>query len=174
MFLGYSVHAEIPQGVKAMRKCSKCRQVKELSEFYKNKWNKTGVHIYCIPCWKEYKVSKNHTEYFREYKKRRKLVDVQYRISEQLRNRFGIAVKKGVKVGSAIRNLGCSVEELKEYLQSKFSKGMDWENYGKWHIDHIKPLSKFNLSDQNQVAVACHYTNLQPLWATENFRKGNN
>jgi hypothetical protein len=50
---------------------------------------------------------------------------------------------------------------------------MSWENYGKWHIDHIKPLSLFDLEDPEQLKQACHYTNLQPLWAEENIRKGN-
>jgi hypothetical protein len=49
---------------------------------------------------------------------------------------------------------------------------MSWENYGKWHIDHIRPLTSFNLSDENQQLKAGHYTNLQPLWASENVRKG--
>ena len=58
------------------------------------------------------------------------------------------------------------------YLTTKFKPDMTWENYGQWHIDHIRPLSSFNLSDFSQLSTACHYTNLQPLWANENIRKG--
>ena len=59
------------------------------------------------------------------------------------------------------------------YLESKFQTGMTWENHthNGWHIDHIIPISKFDLTDEAQMKKACHYTNLQPLWAGDNFRK---
>ena len=49
---------------------------------------------------------------------------------------------------------------------------MSWNNYGKWHLDHIKPLSSFNLQNIDELKQACHYSNLQPLWAEDNFKKG--
>ncbi|MGA2412383.1 MAG: HNH endonuclease signature motif containing protein [Candidatus Binataceae bacterium] len=75
---------------------------------------------------------------------------------------------------SAVRDLGCTLNELRAYLESKFFPGMTWENRGRngWHIDHIKPLASFDLTDREQFLQACHYTNLQPLWATDNLRKG--
>lgn len=68
-----------------------------------------------------------------------------------------------------------NVEALKKHLEGKFKPGMNWENYGfrGWHIDHIKPLSKFDLTDPKQLEKAFHYTNLQPLWWHENLSKGN-
>jgi hypothetical protein len=58
-------------------------------------------------------------------------------------------------------------------MESKFQPGMTWDNRGKeWHIDHIIPLATFNLQDRRQFLVACHYTNLQPLWARDNMVKG--
>jgi hypothetical protein len=71
-----------------------------------------------------------------------------------------------------VKLLGCSFKEAKEYLESKFKDGMNWDNFGKWHIDHIRPLASFDLTDVNQQLIAGHYTNLQPLWASENISKG--
>ena len=71
-----------------------------------------------------------------------------------------------------VKLLGCSFKEAKEYLELKFKDGMSWDNFGKWHIDHIRPLASFDLTDVNQQLIAGHYTNLQPLWASENISKG--
>lgn len=98
--------------------------------------------------------------------------DLSARLKQNLRNRLYYAIKDNYKGGSAVGNLGCSIEELKKHLESKFQSGMTWNNYGDWHIDHIKPLSLFDLSSLEQVKVACNYTNLQPLWAKDNLAKG--
>lgn len=101
--------------------------------------------------------------------------NVQFKLKMLLRNRLRLAIKNNQKVGSAISDLGCSVEELKTHLESKFLPGMTWGNWSRngWHIDHVEPLSKFDLSDPIQFKKACHYTNLQPLWATDNLKKYN-
>jgi len=64
------------------------------------------------------------------------------------------------------------LSELASYLESKFLPGMSWENRNLWHLDHIRPLKTFDLSEPAQLAAACHFTNLQPLWAADNLRKG--
>jgi hypothetical protein len=99
--------------------------------------------------------------------------DPQYKLSLSLRRRLRCALKSNYKSGSAINDLGCSIEELKNHLESKFQEGMSWDNwsYEGWHIDHIKPLASFDLTDRNQLLQACHYTNLQPLWAKDNRAK---
>jgi len=108
------------------------------------------------------------------YQLKRLQVDVQYRVLRRLRSRLNHALKGNWKSGSAIKDLGCTVDQLKLHLESKFQPGMSWDNYGKsgWHIDHIKPLSSFNLQDRVQLQQAVHYTNLQPLWASDNLKKG--
>lgn len=62
--------------------------------------------------------------------------------------------------------------ELRAHLETRFLPGMTWENYGAWHIDHVRPLASFDLTDRAQLLQACHYTNLQPLWARDNRSKG--
>jgi hypothetical protein len=108
------------------------------------------------------------------YVKERRKTDVQFKLSLSLRARLNKAVRGHYKAGSAVKDLGCSIEELKKYLESKFQEGMAWENHAQtgWHIDHIKPLASFDLTDRNQLLQACHYTNLQPLWAKDNLSKG--
>lgn len=98
--------------------------------------------------------------------------DINYRIKHNLRTRFNLALKNNSKQSSIITLLGCSILELKEYLEEKFKPGMTWTNYGEWHIDHIKPCCDFRLSDKNQQEICFHYTNLQPLWAKDNLSKG--
>lgn len=101
--------------------------------------------------------------------------DVNFKLTELLRIRLCIAIKHKSKSGSAVRDLGCSIEFLKQYLESKFQPGMTWDNWGKgpdkWNIDHIIPLASFDLTDRTELLKACHYTNLQPLWEPENMRK---
>lgn len=94
------------------------------------------------------------------------------KIAKYLRNRLRRAVFRNQKSGSAVQDLGCSITEFIKYLEFKFQLGMNWENYGQWHIDHIIPLIKFNLGKREEFLKACHYTNLQPLWAKENLVKG--
>ncbi|MFA5031323.1 MAG: hypothetical protein WC495_07110, partial [Patescibacteria group bacterium] len=135
------------------------------------------------------KYSKCHKEerkkYDKEYRKKHKIkrnknrnaklkTDINFKIAFNLRTRLRSAIKNNQKVGSAVRDLGCTIPELKLYLESKFQDGMSWKNYGYWgwHIDHIIPLYSFNLQNREEFLKACHYTNLQPMWAEENFKKG--
>jgi hypothetical protein len=71
-----------------------------------------------------------------------------------------------------MRLLGCDVSQLWEHLESMFQEGMTKENYGKWHVDHIKPCASFDMYDPEQQKQCFHYSNLQPLWAEDNLIKG--
>lgn len=121
----------------------------------------------------------NNKEYIKKrnqiYIKNKKKSDLGFMIKCNLRSRLNKVIRNKLKSGSAVQDLGCSIEELKIYMESKFQKGMNWDNYGfyGWHIDHIKPLSKFDLTDRKQFLEACNYINLQPLWWQDNLRKGN-
>ncbi len=100
--------------------------------------------------------------------------DVEYRLRSYLRSRMRKALKsKKASKGGALKDmLGCSIEQLKTYIQDKFLPGMTWDNYGKWHIDHIHPLSKTNLSNPQELLRVMNFSNLQPLWAVDNIKKG--
>ncbi len=102
--------------------------------------------------------------------------DLNYRLSIQLRVRLCVALKIGSKSGSAVRDLGCTIPEFVTRITSLFKPNMSWANWGrgsgKWHLDHIRPLASYDLTDREQFLEACHYTNLQPLWEHENHSKG--
>jgi len=104
--------------------------------------------------------------------------DLSFAIAVRLRTRLARALRKypatqGESVTASMKVLlGCTVSELVSYLESKFLPKMSWGNRKLWHVDHIRPLSSFDLTDAEQRRVAFHYTNLQPLWARDNIRKG--
>lgn len=169
-----------------MKKCIKCLFNKFFNEFYKMASSKDGHQPYCKSCHKlliKQNPNKNQhvkplcTEklriYKRNYMRQKRQTSIQYKLIHNLRRRLNHALKSQDKIGSYSKHLGCTVIELKLHLESKFQPGMTWENYGKWHIDHIIPLSSFDLCDSIQFSKACHYQNLQPLWAIDNRKKYN-
>jgi hypothetical protein len=101
--------------------------------------------------------------------------DLQYKLSSLLRRRLEKVINGKQKTGSAVHDLGCTLSELIPYIEQQFTEGMSWDNWSidGWHLDHIKPLSLFDLTDPEQYKQAAHYTNLQPLWAHDNLSKGN-
>ena len=101
--------------------------------------------------------------------------DIQYKLSITLRSRLWHAIRGKVKVGSAVRDLGCSLKYFKHYIEGKFLPGMTWENWALdgWHLDHIIPMSSFDLTNREELLRACHYTNMQPLWATTAIARAN-
>ena len=108
-----------------------------------------------------------------ENRKERYHSDIQFKLALLLRNRLKLALKNNYKKGSAIRDLGCTISELKFYIEGQFQQGMNWENWSfeGWHIDHRIPLAFFDLTDREQLLRAVHYTNLQPMWANDNLKK---
>ena len=130
---------------------------------------KASINILCGPCAEKDSAYKKI-----QYQIKRKKNHLPTRIREALKTRLSKSIKNGNKKNSIIKYLGCSVEDFKEYLESKFQPGMSWDNHGfyGWHIDHIRPLCSFNLENEEEVMAALHYTNLQPLWAKDNLKKG--
>jgi len=98
----------------------------------------------------------------------------QFALASRARSRISMAMKRlGGKNGNKTKDLiGCSFEFLKQHIESQFREGMAWDKPNSFHIDHIRPLSSFDLTDPEQQKAACHWTNLQPLYPEENLRKG--
>ena len=93
------------------------------------------------------------------------------KLKASLRSRL-YAFVKGKNKKSSFEYVGCSIGELKKHLSFQFTEGMSWENYGDWHIDHIKPCASFDLSIEEEKHKCFNYSNLQPLWAKDNLKKG--
>lgn len=113
--------------------------------------------------------------YARNYVKQRRHDDPEFKIRTNLRSRFRAALKvKGLrKHGRTASFLGCTIAELKIYLESKFHPDMTWENHGKvWHIDHVVPCVAFDLSIKEEQQKCFHFSNLQPLFITTRVING--
>jgi hypothetical protein len=115
----------------------------------------------------------NNYEYFKNYIRNRKENDEVFKVILNVRSRLSTFLrnKKYSKDYEFINIVGCSPEELKKYIESKFIEGMSWDNYGYygWHIDHKIPLSSSKTVDD--VLKLSHYSNLQPLWGVDNILK---
>lgn len=107
-----------------------------------------------------------------KYQSLRSKTDPLFRIKRNLRRRMAQVLKRGTKKGSAIKDLGCTADFLKKYLENQFYSGMTWDNYGKfWIIDHKKALCFFDLTDREQFLKAVNYKNLKPLTIEDHVKK---
>ena len=119
------------------------------------------------------KYAQKNKDKYAEYRRERAGNDPEFRLKSNLRSRLWKAVRDGIgkKSGSTLELTGCSWEELRSHLESQFTEGMTWENYGEWHVDHIRPCASFDLTIDKEQEICFNYTNLQPLWAAENISK---
>lgn len=145
--------------------CNGCKKEKTIDNFTKLSSSKSGLIYRCREC---------KAEQQREYSKNN--------ISVKIRNRINVALNIYKKQGFNIKKssntfklLGCDLTYYTEYLESLFKEGMNWKNHGNkdecWHIDHIIPLSKFDLTKEDEQYIAFNYKNTQPLWKYENLSK---
>jgi len=112
--------------------------------------------------------------YRQYYQKEKYQTNPLFKLKQNIRHRVYLFLKSKniVKSNKTFDIVGCSPKLLKEHLEKQFTKGMTWDNHGQygWHIDHIIPLSSANTEEE--IYKLCHYTNLQPLWAEDNLKKG--
>lgn len=169
--------------------CNNCH--KDRGYAYKNKILKESL---CHGCKMKdpevlLKISNNSKKLKHSIESRTKISNTLYtrygssplnrKIAINLRGRLSQAVRNNYKSGSAIKDLGCTIEQLRIHLESKFypnpetGEAMSWDNYGRygWHIDHIRPLCKFDLTNEVELKEACNFMNLQPLWFKDNLEK---
>jgi hypothetical protein len=120
--------------------------IKNNKELNKALYIRDGFELYCKYMWNDYVAS--------------------------VRGLIYSSIKRGgwEKESRTQEILGCDFKFFKDYIESIFAKGMNWENHGKWHLDHIYPVSK-SKSKQHCLELN-HYTNFQPLWAIDNLTKG--
>ncbi len=176
--------------------CKKCSRQKKGSEFYNNSAKSDRLSTWCISCSKEYAKSNPASTEIRRlqnlrYSKSKKgrqtrkihtkrkwdeiKQDPELRLKFATRNAVSRTLFHKQKHSNTFNVLGYSVKELKIHLEEQFTKGMSWENYGKWHIDHIVPVSFFEFDSTRDVEfkMCWRLENLQPLWAKDNIRKSN-
>jgi hypothetical protein len=179
------------------KECSHCKQWKPIDSYgvAKRRWD--GRRETCKECRKLANGKRNdyYRKYNAEHKEERRKTQIQCRIKYDHNSRLRIkrntdaAFKLRTNISNLIRSslkrkghyknrswsfvVGYDVYELKEHLESLFVDGMNWDNYGKWHVDHIRPVASFKYSscDDEEFKKCWDIKNLQPLWAEDNLRK---
>lgn len=154
-----------------------CEEHKKESQSYQKKYYKENKEK-ILKRGIDWKLS--HRERFREWTRKydaKRRQNPTRRIYENFSRRIRMGIEKnGDTTGNILEAVGYSIQELKEYLEKQFDENMNWDNYGSyWHIDHIRPVSSFTFNSykDSDFKKCWSLSNLQPLEAKENIRKGN-
>jgi len=146
---------------------------KLISEKQRESYQNNKEHY--VKKWKIYrqKNKKRSNEMSLIYQTNRRKVDKLYKLIGDIRSLILISFKKQgfSKRSKTFEILGCSSVEFKLHLENQFRDGMNWNNHGEWHIDHITPIS--HAKSEEDIYKLNHYSNFQPLWAKDNLSKGN-
>lgn len=164
-----------------LKKCSKCKVFLVKSMFYNNKTKWDKLCSECKKCqdlnnekaYQKWYDSDKRKVYYRNYTKKKRQDNLQYKLRDNLKRTLNQALNH-TKGTSILKYIDCTLIELKQHLEAKFQPGMTWENYGRtgWHIDHIRPLASFDLTQETEIYLAMKKSNLQPLWRFDNQSKG--
>lgn len=138
-------------------------------EYRKN--NKSKFIVYRKRTYIKNKAKEN--ERSKNITNKRRTQDSLFKLRMNLSSLIRASIKRsGYKKNSRTHEiLGCDYEVFKLYIEKQFKKGMNWDNYGEWHLDHIYPVSL--AKDEQHLIELNHYTNFQPLWAKDNLSKSN-
>lgn len=165
---------------KLRSRCKSCEKKyrldnKDRNKKYQETYRTKDVKIKNSKYHKEYQIKNKEKirEYNRQYGLNRRKTDELFKLSHSIRCRIRDSFKRsGWKKNSKTESvLGCDFETFKLHLEKQFTKGMNWNNYGKWQLDHIYPTSLAR--DEKHLLELNHYTNFQPLWKIDNISKGN-
>ena len=121
-----------------------------------------------------YKASSMNTIQIENYSELREK-DIGYKLIDNLARRTTKELKKR-NIERKINHtdlIGCNGDYLKKYISKLFTEDMTLNNYGEWELDHIKPVSSFNLNNEDELQECFNYKNLQPLWKEDNKKKSN-
>lgn len=155
------------------KQCSDCLEIKTLIQFYKHNRYKDGYRNTCIEChskrWKTY-----YNNGYNKILKSRFLNDMIYKLKQNQKSYIHIQLKKSklIKSNNINKYIGCHIEQFKKWLEFQFIDDMNWNNKN-WQIDHIIPVSLFNLNNELERKIAFNWTNVQPLYKDENLKKYN-
>jgi hypothetical protein len=172
-------------------KCKKCynadnkarnkKRYHEDEEYREQKLNYTKKYISENNYWESWRENnrdkikasnQRHKEYKRKWTQDQRQNNIQYRLKGNIRSRIYQSLQN--RSDSSEKLLGCSIENYIVHLERQFDKNMNWENYGTyWEIDHISPISKFDLTNEDELKVCFNYKNTRPLTIDENRAKGN-
>ena len=151
---------------KGIKKCNTCLEIKPFSEFYKEKNTWDNHQNKCKKCTSEY--NSNYNPYDKKYYDWRRKNDPQYKMALGLRNRLNKQIREYnlKKSSSSLDLLGIPLEDFIYYIEKQWVKGyMNWGNWGEvWELDHIKPISSFDLTNKTQLKECFNYKNFQPLF----------
>ena len=178
------------------KRCSKCREQKQIDEFCKEKKSKDGHRHWCKPCMNAYlKIYRAaHKEEAKRYRKdnadkmkayneaykprknawitQRRQNDINFAMAFNLRTRFHSFVS--TKGKHTFDVLGVPCDTFLSWIEFQFEEGMSWNNYGtEWHLDHILPVSKFDMTNETDKKVCFSWANFQPLYSQDNLSKSN-
>jgi hypothetical protein len=147
-----------------LAKCEKCNKDKVLKEFAKlKKFYKTKICLECYPTFlKEQKT---------EWCKNEHNTNMNYRIKKSLASRLRNVLNKN---DTTMNYIGCNIQYFREWLEYNFTEEMNWDNYGSlWSIDHVLPVCKFNLTDENEKFKCWNWSNMMPVTVKYNSSKKN-
>jgi hypothetical protein len=172
-----------PDATILSKTCSICNIEQDITYFYKSYRHKDGYFKWCDSCHENKRENtcknvkiKRTTEYMVEYNKR-KMEDVSYNLKYAIRSNLHSYLRRNIQSSKNNRTLsyvGCTIEFLKKWFEYNFDEHMSWNNRGKyWHIDHIKPCSSFDLTNQDDIYACYHWSNLRPCEKTQNIHKSN-